>query len=162
MLDGMSMKTVKTDARSRVCIPGGADRLYALEEHGDGSITLTPARVVTEAQHEYDTSPELQQLLRDAAASRTVGYDSARVVPLLRAVKDADTDLYAALRDACELIVSQPQEARKLSTAFQTEGGTVFRLAVVGFAPWKVFWTLGERRADRPWPRIEAIFEHSS
>ena len=43
-----------------------------MRENEDGSILLQPARVVTEAQHEYDQSPELQLLLSLAAKSKTV------------------------------------------------------------------------------------------
>jgi hypothetical protein len=43
-----------------------------VRENEDGSILLEPARVVTEAQLEYDESPELQSLLSRAATSKTV------------------------------------------------------------------------------------------
>ena len=41
-------------------------------ETEDGSILLQPAKVVTEAQHEYDQSPELRELLARASPSTTV------------------------------------------------------------------------------------------
>ena len=63
---------IETDARSRAVIPGHANERFLLHENEDGSILLQPARVVTEAQHEYDTDPELQELLARATASRTV------------------------------------------------------------------------------------------
>jgi hypothetical protein len=40
--------------------------------NADGSILLQPARVVTDAQQEYDSDPELRDLLARAAASPTV------------------------------------------------------------------------------------------
>ncbi|EUA13843.1 hypothetical protein I553_6962 [Mycobacterium xenopi 4042] len=43
-----------------------------MRENEDGSILLQPARVVTDAQHEYDSNPELRELLSRAAASPTV------------------------------------------------------------------------------------------
>jgi hypothetical protein len=44
----------------------------------DGSILLQPARVVTEAQHEYDSTPELRELLSRAAGSATVRRSRAK------------------------------------------------------------------------------------
>jgi hypothetical protein len=49
-----------------------------VRENEDGSILLEPARVVTEAQLEYDESPELQALLSRAALSKTVARSSRR------------------------------------------------------------------------------------
>lgn len=43
-----------------------------MRENADGSILLEPARIVSEAQAEYDTSPELQELLARAMQSTTV------------------------------------------------------------------------------------------
>ena len=63
---------IETDSRSRAVLPGRANERFLMHENEDGSILLQPARVVTEAQHEYDTHPELQELLSRAAASRTV------------------------------------------------------------------------------------------
>jgi hypothetical protein len=63
---------VETDDRSRVVLPGHANQQYLVRENADGSLLLQPARVVTEAQHEYDNDPELQELLRRAAAAPTV------------------------------------------------------------------------------------------
>lgn len=63
---------IETDARSRAVIPGHSNERFLLHENEDGSILLQPARVVTEAQYEYATSPELQELLARATASRTV------------------------------------------------------------------------------------------
>jgi hypothetical protein len=46
-----------------------------VRENADGSILLMPARVVSEAQYEYDNSPELQEILDRAAES---GYSAKR------------------------------------------------------------------------------------
>ncbi|TVR37027.1 MAG: hypothetical protein EA388_02425 [Nitriliruptor sp.] len=63
---------VQTDARSRAVLPGHPDQKFILRENADGSILLEPARVVSEAQAEYDATPELQELLTRAMQSRTV------------------------------------------------------------------------------------------
>ncbi len=63
---------VKTDERSRVVLPGHPDQLFLVRENADGSLLLEPARVVSEAQLEYDDSPELREILRTAAASPTI------------------------------------------------------------------------------------------
>ncbi|MHB1166224.1 MAG: hypothetical protein ACYC3K_13500 [Candidatus Nanopelagicales bacterium] len=69
---------VKTDGRSRVVLPGHPDQLFLVRENADGSLLLEPARVVSEAQAEYDESPELRELLRKAAASPTVRRSRTR------------------------------------------------------------------------------------
>lgn len=67
------MKTVvETDSRSRVVLPGHANQRFIVQEHEDGSILLQPAVVVSEAQLEYDSHPELRELLARAAKSPTV------------------------------------------------------------------------------------------
>ncbi len=63
---------VETDARSRVVLPGHSNERFLVHELSDGSVLLEPARVVSEAQHEYDSDPTLQELLARAAASPTV------------------------------------------------------------------------------------------
>jgi hypothetical protein len=63
---------VETDQRSRVVIPGHSNQRFIVRENSDGSILLQPAVVVAEAQAEYDQSPELQDLLTRAAASKSV------------------------------------------------------------------------------------------
>jgi len=68
----MSMLEVMTDDRSRVVLPGHPKQRFLVQENSDGSLLLQPARLVTEAQLEYDESPELQDLLDRAAASPTV------------------------------------------------------------------------------------------
>ncbi len=68
----MSMLEVVTDDRSRVVLPGHPKQRFLVQENSDGSLLLQPARIVTEAQLEYDESPELRGLLERAAASPTV------------------------------------------------------------------------------------------
>ena len=63
---------VETDARSRVVLPGHASQEFIMRENADGSILLQPATVKTAAQEEYDTTPELRNLLDRATASPTV------------------------------------------------------------------------------------------
>jgi hypothetical protein len=63
---------IETDARSRAVIPGHSNERFLLQENSDGSILLQPARVVTEAQLEYDGDPELRALLTRATQSTTV------------------------------------------------------------------------------------------
>jgi hypothetical protein len=66
------MTLVQTDARSRVVLPGHPNQHFLLQENDDGSILLQPARIVSEAQAEYDATPELQELLARASRSKTV------------------------------------------------------------------------------------------
>ncbi|MBS9534420.1 hypothetical protein KIH27_12575 [Mycobacterium sp. M1] len=66
------MTTVQTDSRGQVTLPGHPNRRFIVRENADGSILLQPARVVTEAQHEYDSNRELQELLARATASPKV------------------------------------------------------------------------------------------
>ncbi len=63
---------VETDDRSRVVLPGHPNQRYVVRENADGSLLLQPARVVTEAQQEYDGDPGLRELLSRATASPTV------------------------------------------------------------------------------------------
>ncbi len=63
---------IETDARSRVVLPGHPEQMFAMQENSDGSILLLPAKITTEAQLEYDQTPELRDLLARAAASGTV------------------------------------------------------------------------------------------
>ena len=62
---------VRTDSRSRVVLPGHPDQMLLVQENADGSILLQPARVVMEAQAEYDETPQLQELLSRAMSSPT-------------------------------------------------------------------------------------------
>ena len=69
---------VETDSRSRVVLPGHPDERFLVHENADGSLLLQPAVVITEAQHEYDSNPELRDLLARASASPTVRRSRAR------------------------------------------------------------------------------------
>ena len=66
----------------------------------------------------------------------------------------ADADLYNAVLDACELVLSYPSAAQARSTAVRTKDGVVLRLPVAGHPPYKVFWTTEG-------PRVEAVFPQS-
>ena len=63
---------IETDSRSRAVIPGHSNQRFLLQENEDGSLLLQPARVMSEAQIEYDEDPELQALLTRATATKTV------------------------------------------------------------------------------------------
>lgn len=63
---------IETDGRSRAVIPGHMNQRFLLQENEDGSLLLQPASVVTDAQLEYDSDPELRALLARAAQSSTV------------------------------------------------------------------------------------------
>jgi hypothetical protein len=69
---------VETDGRSRAVLPGRPNQRFVMRENPDGSLLLQPARVVTDAQHEFDTDPELRDLLASAAAAPTVRRVRAR------------------------------------------------------------------------------------
>jgi hypothetical protein len=75
----MPQQLVETDARSRVVIPGHSNQRFVVTEQTDGSNLLQPAKVVTEAQAEYDTNPELRRLLSEAAQSQTVRRSRKRL-----------------------------------------------------------------------------------
>lgn len=64
-----------------------------------------------------------------------------------------DVDLYNAVLDACELILSYPELAQARSTGVTTEQGVRLRLPVAGHPPHKVF-------GSAQGPRIEAVFPH--
>jgi hypothetical protein len=125
---------------------------------------LQPARVVTEAQHEYDSDPELRDLLTRAAAAPAGPPTSNDLVTVEGGCSEiadaqldaleagADVDLYNAVLAACELIFRQPAQAQALSTAISTTEGIRMRLPVAGQTPHKIFWSDG--------PRIEAVFPH--
>ena len=49
-----------------------------MQENSDGSILLQPARLVSEAQSEYDNDPELRDLLARASGSPTVRRNRQR------------------------------------------------------------------------------------
>ncbi|MGH3969450.1 MAG: hypothetical protein ACRDTV_15375 [Mycobacterium sp.] len=72
MTNSVEEMLVETDGRSRVVLPGHPSQRFILRENADGSLLLQPALVVSDAQHEYDTTPELRDLLARAAAAPTV------------------------------------------------------------------------------------------
>lgn len=72
------MTIIETDDRSRVVLPGRSNERFILQENSDGSLLLQPARVMTAAQAEYESDPELRALLTRAAESPTVHRRRAR------------------------------------------------------------------------------------
>lgn len=65
-------QVIETDARSRAVLPGHSNQRFIMDELPGGLILLQPAVVMSEAQLEYVSSPELRDLLTRAAASKTV------------------------------------------------------------------------------------------
>lgn len=63
---------IETDSRSRAVIPGHPDQRFLVQENSDGSLLLIPAVVMSEAQYEYNSSSELQELLQRAMSSPSV------------------------------------------------------------------------------------------
>lgn len=63
---------VETDNRGRVVLPGKPNKRYLMRENEDGIIVLQPATVVTMAQHEFQSTPALQDLVARATATPTV------------------------------------------------------------------------------------------
>jgi hypothetical protein len=68
----MTPQLIETDERSRVVLPGHPAERFIMQENEDGSVLLTPARVISDAQYEYDTTPELQDLLHRAMTAPRV------------------------------------------------------------------------------------------
>ena len=66
------MNVIETDARSRAVLPGHSNKRFIMEELPGGLILLHPAVLMSEAQLEYVSSPELRDLLTRAAASKRV------------------------------------------------------------------------------------------
>lgn len=73
----------------------------------------------------------------------------------LNELEESDPDLYDDVMNVCEAIFARPARAQGMSAAVQSADGIVFRLAVPGRHPYKVFWS-----SDGP--RIEAIFPHGA
>jgi hypothetical protein len=69
---------IETDGRSRVVLPGHPDQRFLMTEQSDGSLLLEPAVVVSQAQAEYDGTPQLQELLARATASPTIRRSRSR------------------------------------------------------------------------------------
>jgi hypothetical protein len=68
-------------------------------------------------------------------------------------LEERDPALYDDVLTVCEAIFLAPGRAQSMSAAVQTEHGIIFRLAVPGRLPYKVFWTASG-------PRIEAVFPY--
>jgi hypothetical protein len=62
---------IQTDGRGRVVLPWHPNMRYLMRENEDGSI-LQPATAVTVAQQEFQSTPELLDLLARATAAPTV------------------------------------------------------------------------------------------
>lgn len=63
---------VETDSRSRVVLQGYANQRFLLQVNEDGSLLLQPAVVITKAQMDYDTDPDLGAILSEAVNSKKV------------------------------------------------------------------------------------------
>jgi hypothetical protein len=63
---------IETDARSRAVLPGRPNQRFLMRVNEDGSILLQPAHIETDAQLEFDSDPELRNLLARSAASPTI------------------------------------------------------------------------------------------
>lgn len=72
------MSFIETDDRGRVVLPGHSNERFLVHEYEDGSLLLQPIRAIIEAQAEYDSSPELRDLLARASKSLTVRRPGAR------------------------------------------------------------------------------------
>jgi hypothetical protein len=66
-----NLRLVETDGDGPVVLPSHPDTRFLLRENEDGSILL-PAGVATEAQHEFDATRELRELLAAATSTPTV------------------------------------------------------------------------------------------
>lgn len=66
-------------------------------------------------------------------------------------LQERDPAPYKDVLTVCEAIFLAPGRAQSMSAAVQTEYGIIFRLAVPGRHPYKVFWSASG-------PRIEAVF----
>jgi hypothetical protein len=71
----------------------------------------------------------------------------------LNAIELRDPALYNDILTVCELVFTDRGRAQSMSAAVRTAQGIVFRLAVPGRHPYKVFWS-----SDGP--RIEAVFPY--
>lgn len=80
------------------------------------------------------------------------GY-SAIADKQLDAIEVEDPALYNDVLTVCEFVFTDPARAQSMSAAVRTEQGIVFRLAVPGRHPYKVFWS-------SQGPRVEAVFPY--
>jgi hypothetical protein len=63
---------VQTDPRGRLTLPGHPGQRFAMHVDEDGGISLQPVMAVADVQGEFDSDPELQDLLACAAASASI------------------------------------------------------------------------------------------
>lgn len=63
---------IQTGARASVVLTNRTNEHFLKTDLPDGSLRLKPGVFVTTAQREYNASPELRELLSEAANSRTV------------------------------------------------------------------------------------------
>lgn len=80
-------------------------------------------------------------------------YSAVADAQLNELERGPDIELYNAILDTIELIFRLPAQAQALSTAITTTDGIRMRLPVIGYPPYKVFWSTEG-------PRIEAVFPH--
>jgi hypothetical protein len=59
---------IESDGRGCFVLSGHPNQRYLVRDNEDGRILLHPVTVVTVAQHEFQSSPELRDLLARAAA----------------------------------------------------------------------------------------------
>ena len=170
------MTIIETDARSRAVIPGHRNERFVMQENTDGSVLLSPARVVTEAQAEYDAdsraarAPGPRRRLADRApaplAPHRVSEDDeySRVADeqLDALAEGPDTDLYDAVLDACELVFRLPARAQSMSTAITTEQGTRPRLPVRRSPPLQGVLVLGRSSYRGGLPAPVTVCGHPS
>jgi hypothetical protein len=64
--------SIETDARGRAVLPGHPSQRFLMRVNEDGSILLQPARLEKQAPSEFDSDPELRDVLARAGASPTV------------------------------------------------------------------------------------------
>lgn len=83
----------------------------------------------------------------------TEGEYSAVADEQLDELEASDPRLYNDILTVCESIFAHASSAQSMSAAIQTDQGVVFRLAVPGRHPYKVFWSSAG-------PRIEAVFPY--
>lgn len=69
---------LETDARGRAVLSGHANELFLGRENPDGSVLLQPATVISKAQAQYDSDPDLRAVLAAATESGTVSRDRRR------------------------------------------------------------------------------------
>lgn len=87
----------------------------------------------------------------NAGSEGTGGEYSEVADEQLTELEASTPDLYDDVLTVCEAIFADATYAQSMSAAVQTNSGIVFRLAVPGRHPYKIFWS-------STGPRIEAVF----